>query len=112
MLTEARKNDRKLAAFISLIIFGLALQMTLGMRCRCHWGAWTSRFIEAAFGMDLFLLAHTVVAVRRGRFYDDCLITGLLVLSSSFWIPFAYQYVTKLYLLFTEGGRCVFSIHC
>jgi len=36
-------------------------------------GSWTSRFIEGAIALDLMLLVHTVIAIRRKRFFEDCI---------------------------------------
>ena len=44
-----------------------------GGQCRCHMGSWTSRFIEGAIALDLMLLVHTVIAIRRKRFFEDCM---------------------------------------
>ena len=97
-------NDKiKLTIFLICVVVGLFLQVPLGMHCRCHWGSWSSRFIEGALALDLILLVHTVVAIRKKRFYSDCLITASLLMTSFLWIPFVYRDVTALYLLCADG---------
>ena len=94
----------KLAIFLICVVAGIFLQMQLGIHCRCYWGSWTSRFIEGALALDIVLIGHTVMAIRKQRFYSDCLITASLWVTSFLWIPLVYRGVTALYLLLTEGA--------
>lgn len=96
-------NIIKLNIFLLCVVVGVFLQVPLGMHCRCHWGSWSSRFIEGALALDFVLLVHTVIAIRRQRFYSDCLITASLWVTSFLWIPLIYQGVTALYLFLAEG---------
>jgi hypothetical protein len=66
-------------------------------------GSWTSRFIEGAIALDLMLLVHTVIAIRRKGFFEDCMITVLLMVTSCVWIPYIYRGITGWYLLLTTG---------
>jgi hypothetical protein len=96
-------KDIKLTIFCMCVFVGLILQLSLGISCKCYWGRWTSRFIEGALALDILLIIHTVIAVRKQRFYSDCLITASLLMTSFLWIPLVYRGVTALYLLLTEG---------
>ncbi len=93
----------KLTIFLLCVVVGLILQVSLGIHCRCHWGSWSSRFFEGALALDLLLIVHTIMAIRKQRFYSDCLITASLLLVSFLWIPWVYRGITALYLLLSEG---------
>jgi hypothetical protein len=97
-----KNKDIKLTIFLLCVVMGFLLQVPLGSHCRCHWGSWSSRFIEGALALDLFLIVHTVMAIRKQRFYSDCLITASLWITSFLWIPLVYRGVTALYLLLSE----------
>ena len=49
------------------------------------------------------LLVHTVIAIIRKRFFEDCMITVLLMVTSCVWIPYIYRGITGWYLLLTTG---------
>ena len=94
----------KTVIFGVCLLLGIFLQMGLGVHCRCAWGDWSSRFIEGAVALDLFIAAHVAYAVMRRRFYNDCLLVGALVLTSFLWIPLLYKGATAVYLLVNEGS--------
>jgi hypothetical protein len=96
-------HKAKLIIFLACVLPGLFLQLDLGIHCRCPWGDWSSRFIQGAMVLDLLLIVHVVHAVVRRKFYDDCVLTGAVVLTSVFWIPLIYKGITALYLFATQG---------
>lgn len=89
----------RIALFITLVVVGLSLQKDLGMLCRCHWAVFNSRMIYGAMVVDAWVTTRLIVAASRRRFLTDCVMAGIIVVTSPIWIPIIFKAVAAFYLL-------------
>lgn len=92
-------KGRKIALFVGLVVVGLLLQTFLGLHCRCYWEVYHARMIFGAWVIDVWVLLRLIVAACRRRFLDQCVMGGVLIVTSPIWIPIIFKLVLGLFLL-------------
>jgi len=102
-VVRTMSKGAKVTLFSLLVIVGVLSQTPLSIHCRCPWGEWSQQFIQGALVFNVLWIGRTIIAIHRGKFFADWLWVGLLVFTSSIWIPLLYKAWTSVILLATEG---------